>query len=148
MIAESLRGGRLPEWNPFEFGGLPLLADPNFNVFHPLSLLTELLPLPWGFGAFSLACAVLAAYGARALGRSLGLSHAGALVCGLLFAWSGPTVSFLLSGQAVASCTLPWLCAAGARLGRERKVGALLLCSVAGALQFLAGSPRLAPADS
>jgi hypothetical protein len=143
LIAEALRAGRLPEWNPFEYGGMPLLADPNFNTFHPLSLLADLLPLPWGFGVFSFACALFAAYGGRALGRALGLGHAGALAAGLFFAWSGPTVSFLLSGQMVASCFLPWLCAAGANLGSKRSLKALLLCAVAAALQLVSGTPEI-----
>jgi hypothetical protein len=143
LIANALRAGRLAEWNPFEYAGMPLLADPNFNAFHPLSLLTDLLPLPWGFAVFLFVCALLAAYGARALARTLGLSQAGALACGLFFAWSGPTVSFLLTGQAVASCTLPWLCAAGAKLGRERSLRAALLLALVAGLQFLAGTPEV-----
>ncbi len=143
LIAEALRAGRLPEWNPFEYGGVPLLADPNFNLFHPLQLLCDLLPLPWGFGVFAFACALLGAYGLRALARTLGLGQGEALAAALFFAWSGPTVSFLLTGQMVASCTMPWLCAAGARLGQRRDRAGLLLCAIAACLQFIAGTPEV-----
>lgn len=33
---ESLRALRLPEWNPYVFGGAPLLANPQVGAFYPL----------------------------------------------------------------------------------------------------------------
>src|SRR5207237_628884 len=80
LIAAALQQGRLPQWNPFEFGGLPLLADVNYNVFHPLLALMHFLPLPWGFSLFVAANAVLGVYGALALVRALGASPAAAPV--------------------------------------------------------------------
>jgi hypothetical protein len=146
LIARALHEGRLPQWNPFEYGGMPLLVDPNFNVFHPLSLLTWALPLPLGFTLFVLGCALAAAYGARALAKSLGSSEAGAILAGLAFAWSGPFVSLIESGQCAAPAFLPWMCAAGAWIG-QAKVGErskpAALAAIAAALIFLSGTPEI-----
>src|SRR5207248_1191872 len=95
LIAEALRQGRLPLWDPWSHTGMPLLADPNFNTFHPLSLLGDLLPLPLGLMLFAMAHAIAAAYGGYALARALGCSRTAAGVGGFAFAWSGAAVSLL-----------------------------------------------------
>lgn len=143
MVAAALHAGRLPQWNANEFGGLPLLADPNFNVFHPLSLLTWLLPMPWSFGLFVAACAVAAAYGMRQLALELGISRGGALIAGLAFAWCGPFVSLVAAGQLVAPAFVPWLCAAAVRLAREPSRRTIALTAVAAALVLLSGTPEM-----
>ena len=158
LIAAALHQGRLPQWNPFEFGGLPLLADPNFNLFHPLSLLTWLLPLPLGFTLFVFACALSAAYGARTLARVLGASEQGAVIAGLAFAWSGPFLSMMESVPCTAPAFLPWMCAAGALLGqaatsgqqrrdqapaRAKELRAAAGSAICAALIFVSGMPEL-----
>ena len=143
LIAQALREGRLPQWNPFEYGGLPLLADPNFNVFHPLSLLTHIVPLPQGQMLFLGACALFAAFGARRLALQLGASEPGARVAGAAYAWSGTLFSLVLSGHALAACTLPWVAYAGARLGAAPGLGSLLVLALAAASSFLAGMPEI-----
>ena len=142
LIAQALRAGRLPQWDPQQFLGLPLLADPNFNVFHPLSLLC-LLPEPWGFQLFVASCALFAAWGGYLLARQLDSSERGALVAALCFAWSGPFVSLVEGGQLVSAAFLPWLCAAAAALAKQpspRRVAAL---AAAAALIFLSGTPEV-----
>ena len=160
MVAEALRAGRLPQWNPQEYGGLPFLADPNFNVFHPLSLLTDLLPLPLGFTLLLLSCALLAASGTLVLARRLGTSQEGAVVAALAFAWSGPFLSVLEGGQVVAAAFMPWVCAAALRpRGAATAVGVapavagtgwrrpwlagVVPVAAASALLFLSGTPEL-----
>lgn len=147
LIARALRAGRLPEWNPLEYCGMPLLVDPNFNAFHPLSALA-LFPRPWGFAAFVCANALLSAAGAYALGRTLGLSRGAGTLAALAWAWSGPHVSLLESGPSVAAAALPWVCAAGAALGRaleERRPAARAGAGLAGAtaLACVSGTPEL-----
>jgi hypothetical protein len=143
LIAQALREGRLPQWNPLEYGGLPLLADPNFNVFHPLSLLTHFTPLPQGQMLFLGACALGAAAGARLLALQLGASSGGALVAGLAYCWSGTLLSLVLSGHALAACTLPWVAYAGARAGAAADLASLLVLALAAASAFLAGMPEI-----
>jgi hypothetical protein len=145
-IAAVVRSLRLPQWSPAEFGGLPILADPNFNTFHPFALFTNLLPLPWGFQVFVFAAALFAAYGAYWAGRELGLSEAASVVCAWAFAWSGPFVSLIQSGQLLAPASVPALFATAVRLRRTGERRDLLLVSAAAALLFLSGTPEIAAA--
>src|SRR6266568_6627264 len=44
IVVEALRAGRLLLWNPYEGTGLPLLAQAQHAVLHPVTLLTALGP--------------------------------------------------------------------------------------------------------
>ena len=50
----QIRGGHLPLWNPYAFGGHPFLADLQSAVFYPIRLMTILLSIPWGFSLYAL----------------------------------------------------------------------------------------------
>src|SRR5437867_3666074 len=39
LVTERLRSGSLPLWDPYHGGGTPLLANPNAQVLHPITLL-------------------------------------------------------------------------------------------------------------
>ena len=43
FVTASLRQGEAPWWNPFEYGGLPVLADPQSLIFTPHTLIGLLL---------------------------------------------------------------------------------------------------------
>lgn len=159
LIRRALLAGRLPQWNPYEYGGLPLLADPNFNVFHPLSVLTYALPQPLGTTLFMFACALSLVYGGRALAKALGCSEGAAILCGLTLAWCGPSVSLMQTGQAVAGCFVPWLLASAVRAAQAPApvvaggvlsraslpaiVRPILEVSAAAALVLLSGTPEI-----
>lgn len=143
-IAASLRSGQLPLWRAGEFSGLPILADPNYDVFHPFALFTDLLPLPWGFQVFAFAAALLAAYGAFWLGRELGLSEMACVVCAWAFAWSGPFVSLIESGPLLTAASIPPLFAAAVRLERRGGRGEVILVAAAAALLLFTGVPEIA----
>src|SRR5262245_28653182 len=44
LVASTLQAGRLPFWNPYIFGGLPLAANPQSVLFYPVSGLGFLFP--------------------------------------------------------------------------------------------------------
>jgi hypothetical protein len=46
-VRQSYRAGEIPLWNPYNFAGLPFLAQWNTLCLYPPSLLYVLLPLPW-----------------------------------------------------------------------------------------------------
>jgi len=143
-IAASLAEGQLPLWRAGEFGGLPILADPNYDVFHPFGLFTDLLPLPFGFHFFVFASALLAAYGAFWLGRELGLSEMASVVCAWAFAWSGPFVSLIESGPVLMAASIPPLFAAAVRVKRSGERRDVVLVAAAAALLFFTGVPEIA----
>ncbi len=46
-VADALRHGRLPLWNPYLFLGAPLMANIQTAVFYPFNLVYELFPTPY-----------------------------------------------------------------------------------------------------
>jgi hypothetical protein len=67
-------------------------------------------------------------------------------LAGLAFAWGGPFVSLIETGQCAAPAFLPWICAAGAWIGQakagERSKPAAV-AAIAAALIFLSGTPEI-----
>ena len=50
LAINLLKNGQLPLWNPYTFGGMPLLANFQSAVFYPFNIFFFLLPfnLVWG----------------------------------------------------------------------------------------------------
>jgi hypothetical protein len=113
FVADELRQGRLPLWNPYMGLGVPLAGSAVDAVQHPFNLLLALLPFEAGFKAWVLLSYLLAGAGTFLLGRQLGLSFSPALGAALAFALSG----FLVSSSdnltyLTAASAVPWLLAA------------------------------------
>lgn len=112
-MVERLLSGELPQWFPYEGLGRPFLGIPVTGVFHPMSVLYLILPVPEAYRLSTLLTCLLGALGAFALGRTLGLSRGAALLSGIAFACSGYVVS--LTENLVylySTCALPFFCAA------------------------------------
>lgn len=89
-VAESLRAGRIPLWNPYLFMGVPFLANPQAGVFYPLNLLLTGLDAPEAIKAtiaLHLALAAAFAYLWARVGFRFGVP--GALVTGTAFGLGG-----------------------------------------------------------
>ncbi|MNR99782.1 Bacterial membrane protein YfhO [compost metagenome] len=145
VAAAAMKSGELPFWNPFQFGGFPLLAALQSGAFFPGN---------WGFwvlpGPVAMNLAVALAYGVAGLGvlglaRALGMGHAGAAIAAIAFAFGGFMVAHLEHvGMIQAASLLPAMLWAIERYrqtdgeGRYARWAALLL-----ALQILAGHPQM-----
>ncbi|MCI0566631.1 MAG: hypothetical protein L0Z52_00390, partial [Acidobacteria bacterium] len=139
---EQLRSGHFPLWNPYLSGGMPLAADPNNLILHPITLLFFILPLPLAFTASILLQYLLAAWGMFKWGEEEGLGREAALLAALVFALSGPLASCgslqnLLSSWAWVPLALFTL----ARYRRTRSRWALAAHAAALAVQILSGDP-------
>jgi hypothetical protein len=137
IVAASLAEGRLPQWNPYDGMGAPMVADPIHAVQHPFNAFLLLLPFEAGFKAWVFASCLAAALGAFALARSLGAGRDGGLAAGLAFALSGFVVSSTDNlTYLTASAFLPWVLTAGiafVRSGRPATLLAVLAASYCGA---------------
>jgi hypothetical protein len=146
--------GHAPLWNPYIFGGMPLLASAQGGL---------LFPLNWFYLAFSpqlatnlmvVASYVLAGLGAYLYARRAGASVAGAVVTGLAWQWGGFLVGQIGHINIVQTgAMLPWVLWAldGYGLTGERRWGVALAAFVAlqtfvGHQQTLAYSLLLAAA--
>ena len=146
---EELAEGRLPEWNPYARGGIPLLATAVVGLLYPPNWITLLPDDPADglvYGAYlSLAIAGLLMFGFL---RALGLGHLAALFGGLAFMFSGTLYSNLHFYQRIAA--LIWLpgmlwavhsATACRGPGRALPLIGLALCM---AMTWLAGFPPYA----
>jgi hypothetical protein len=147
-VAEALRAGRLPLWNPYLFMGAPLLANSQAAALYPLHWPFLWLDAPRQV-AWSIVLHVwLAAAGTFLFARrAMGLSLPAALVAGAALGLGG-----FLGAQAEhvnqlnASAWLPWLllCVEGAARGGRWRWPALLAGGGVVGLLLLAGHTQAA----
>jgi len=144
LIAEALREGRLPLWNPYEATGMPLFAQLLHGVLHPWSLLAAFIAPGHDIDLLVVLHVATGAVGAGVLARTLGASRSGAAVAGLGYGLSG----YLLGMSAViqylaAGGSAPWAVAGLCMASRGGAVR-LLLGAAGMAMLFLAGDPQWA----
>ncbi|HEM61088.1 MAG TPA: hypothetical protein ENO24_02260, partial [Chloroflexi bacterium] len=141
FVAEFIRSGSLPLWNPYLFMGVPLLANIQTAVLYPLNL-----PLAWLSAPKMVSTSILihiflaASFSYGFARRVLRLGTWGALVSALTLVFSG-----FLGAQAghvnqlSSLAWLPLLLWLFFVAFTDHRVTYLLLASVVVALQFLAG---------
>ena len=98
--AEMFRStGRIPEWNPYLFGGLPYIAAQHGDIFYPTAWLRWVLPIETAMNLGFFAHIVLAGLCMYALLRALRASWTGALVGGLAYELTGIVASLVRPGH-------------------------------------------------
>lgn len=129
VLAEILRKGEFPFWNPYVNGGQPLAANPGYELFYPLQWL---LPLGNFRDMFHLVIVVhypLAALGMYLLTRSLGTRRSAAAVAGFAYALGGAMLSMsALIPFLYSMAWLPWIALFFRRAVKRRSP-----CSIAAA---------------
>ncbi len=134
--------GEWPLWNPYNCCGLPFLAQFNTLALYPLSLIYLLAPLAWSLSAFCLFHLFLAGLGMYFLARRWTGSQAGGALAGVVFAFNGLTLNFLMWPSHIATFAwMPWvilLVEDGWKHGGRKMIAAAL----AAAMEVLAGGPE------
>jgi hypothetical protein len=104
-----LATGRLPHWNPYQFGGTPHLADTQTTVLYPLALLLRWLNplafLPW-MAALHL---WLAGIGMLVLGRVVGVEWLAASAAAVAVTFGGTVTPWLHDGYLLLIYSAAWL---------------------------------------
>ncbi|MBU6366260.1 MAG: YfhO family protein [Gemmatimonadetes bacterium] len=147
FAASALKAGEgFPQWNPYQFGGMPYVAAMHGDLFYPTALLRLLLPtdvaMTWGFVVHMLLAGVFTAGFLRAAGVRL---H-GAVLGGVAYLMSGAVASYASpghDGKLFVSTLLPaalWAITRGVRDGRRSAWGAL---AVIVGLAVLSPHPQL-----
>ena len=144
-LMRILAQGAPPVWNPYFEVGLPLLADPGYQVYYPPQWV-NLLVLPDRFYALFVAGhGLFTAVGAYALGRRWGLRWWAAFAFGAAWLSSGPYLSLVSNNAHMpGSAWIPWVLLALERALHLRTARAAALVGAAAALQLLAGSGDMA----
>lgn len=146
-LGDSLRAGAWPLWNPYICAGRPFAADPQSGVFYPPNWLYAVLPLNACVTLLVTLHVAAAGWFAYLLGRRLRLSAAAAAITGVAFMFNAFIITHAYRGQSErveAIAYLPLMLMLLERAEQRRRLGAYVWLGLAGALQFLAGSPQVA----
>ncbi len=142
----ELAAGRLPFWNPYEYGGIPLLGAAQPAALYPprVALFALLAPLP-ALHAFMVLHYLLLGVSAFALLRVLGARWPGAALGTLVVAFQ----PFMLHShyhpcRLAAFAWTPLVVAGFVRTLETAAVGPALGLAVAAAMQLYAGYPEYA----
>lgn len=143
LAANLVLDGHLPLWNPYIFGGMPLLGAMQGGVLFPLNWLFLLLPAQAAMNAAVLIAYSLAGVGAYLYARRAGASVAGAFVTGLVWQSSGFLVAHVSHTNIIqTACLLPWLLWAIDGYGTTARRPRAALVAALVALQTFAGHPQ------
>jgi len=142
-VAESLRAGVLPLWDPWEFGGIPFLASLQPGVFYPpVPILYSLWSGEAAHVVFFALHIAIGGIGSLVLMRSLGVAPWPSVLASLWVTQPLWLARIYDHPNFIATvCWIPWLILLLRRcLERPSTRAAVGLALVAG-LQFLAGYP-------
>jgi hypothetical protein len=142
-LAENLRHGHLPLWNPFTYAGQPFLGGFESAVLYPPNLLFLCLPLARALNFLMLLHLVILGWGMERWAGHRGLNPWAAVLAGFfVMPLSGAVFPHIYAGHLPALCTMAW--APWIFLGLEAWIWqgnrrGLFLASAAICLQLLAG---------
>lgn len=145
-ITGSVRAGSLPLWNPHQFAGYPTVANPQLGIFYPATWLALLLPVNLTLALSMVAHLWFTGVGMAVLARSFGATRSGALLAGVVFAFSEFMSARIWAGHytlVLAACWLPWVLVAYRWAVRRGSVAAAALAGGGLGLNLLAGHPTL-----
>lgn len=128
LLAEIVRAGEFPSWNPYWAAGQPLAANPDYGVFYPLQWLTFLPGFDFWFRLLIVLHVAIAAAGAYLLLRTW-LRQESAIFGAIVFSLGGLTLSLInLLPFLYCFAWLPWIALA---IDRGRFAIAALLLGMA-----------------
>ena len=100
-----------PLWNPYNYGGIAGLGDPEFAGLSFTFLPQLILDVPTGFKAALLISIVISGLGMLTLSKRLGLSTQGALLTAIAYPVSATVLLKFVEGhiQHLATAWIPWV---------------------------------------
>jgi hypothetical protein len=142
VLRDIVLGGEFPYWNPYFGAGQPLAANPEHEVFYPLTWLILLPNFRIGFHLLALLHLYIAAGAMYALLRSMRVRAEGAFFGALSFAIGGLTLSYLnLLACLFAVAWMPLICLFTRRFLLGRAWRDFAAAALFFGLQLLAGEP-------
>ena len=91
--------GAVPQWDPYIFGGLPFVAAPHGDTFHPIVLLRLIMPTDLAINGSFFIHLVLAGFFAYLFLREFRLPWVAAVAGGLAYQLTGQVASLVHSGH-------------------------------------------------
>ena len=157
LCGRLIAQGIFPLWNPYSYGGSPLLAGIQPGALYPSNWLFAILPPGLAMNIVVITTYHVAMTGMYLYARAIGVTRLGALVSGAIFAFGGFLVSHLDQPNCIGSLAwTPWLLWVIEKIreraeSAETTLGATLSSwpwvatgAVIFAVQFFAGHPQSA----
>jgi hypothetical protein len=141
---DSLARGVIPLWNPFQFCGMPFVANSQSAVFYPPNVIFYLMDPARAFAVSAALHLFLAGWFAYLLLGALGLGRFGSTFGGVAFAFCGFLATWLQLPTVVNSAVwLPLALFCVARYFDTRRVGYIIGMGFAVGTALLAGHPQV-----
>jgi len=144
LARRELAAARLPLWNPYQDGGVPLLGNAQSALLTPLDWPVLLLGAARGWNLSLLARLLLAAAGAFLLLRDLGRSRAASGLGAVVFSLSGAFVAWLEFPLVLTVAPAPLLLLFARRCARRGSPRAVAGVATATFLVLSGGQPEAA----
>ncbi|HVR40174.1 MAG TPA: YfhO family protein [Thermoanaerobaculia bacterium] len=142
ILREIVQGGEFPFWNRSFGGGQPLAANPEHEVFYPLTWLVLLPSYDLGYRLLILIHIYIGLFGMYAMLRSMEIRPSAAFVGALSFGLGGLYLSYInLLPILFCAAWLPLTCLYVRRFLITPTKRAFALASLFLGLQFLVGEP-------
>lgn len=142
ILREIVRGGEFPYWNPYFSAGQPIAANPEHEVFYPLTWLILLPSYHAGYCLHVLVHVYIGLIGMYALLRSMELRIPAAFLGALSFGLGGLYLSYVnLLPILFCAAWLPLTCLFVRRFMLRPTWRDFALASLFLGLQFLIGEP-------
>ncbi|MDX2167739.1 MAG: YfhO family protein [Deltaproteobacteria bacterium] len=136
--------GHLPLWNPYVFGGFPLLAEMQNALLYPGTWLLALFSPSVAVNLFTQATYSVAILGTYAYARQVGSSRFGAAFGGLTFGFCGWMIAHMGHTCTIHGMAwLPWFLFCLDRLRQRTALRYVAGAAAAVALVILAGHPPI-----
>jgi hypothetical protein len=143
LVGSMLTHGQLPFWNPFIFGGSPLLAGFNAGAFFPLTGLFVILPDRVAWIALEVILYSVIAIGMYVYLRALGLRTMACFLAAVTFAFAGTVLSQVNHVDMTEGfAALPWMLLAVLYIVRDGRWRWSILLGIGLALVILGGAPE------
>ena len=144
-ITRVLRNGEFPMWNPYQHGGLPLLADPREPVLAPLTWLFVWFPFPDAVLIHGMTCLMGAGFFTVLWMRTMGGSYLSSVFSAAVYLL-GPfaAASAARPGLETVCCWLPLACWATVSFFRRPRMAPMVVGMIAMSAMSLSGEPVVA----
>ncbi|MFN7944592.1 MAG: YfhO family protein [Blastocatellia bacterium] len=144
LLGRMLAAGQLPLWNPYTFGGMPLLANVYTGALYPPNWLFAILSPSVALNVLMITSAQLALTGTYLFARRIGMTRLAALLAGLIFTFSGFFIGHLDHiHRLTAIVWLPWVLLAIEQLYLKAEWRWVVFGAAVIALQLFAGDPQM-----
>jgi len=142
FLADSLRHGHLPLWNPYTYGGQPFLGGFESAVLYPPNLIFLCLPVAPAINFSIVLHLVILGWGMERWAAARGLDPRAAALAGIVLPLSGAVFPHIYAGHLSNLCTMawaPWIFLGLEKWTARRDRRGLLVAGAAICLQILAG---------